>query len=90
MSNENVHPAFKGILDSISGNVGEDKLPTSEGDKTIPEIMDHLMWCSYRANRGYGCSSELLIKNGIGNAAMEERYQRELAKNSAANPNALN
>jgi hypothetical protein len=53
-------------------------IPTDQGNKTIPEIMDHLMWCSYRANRGYGCSSELLIKNGIGNAAMEERYQREL------------
>lgn len=89
MSNENVNSIFKPILDSISGGENykvsipdpyeeDGKIPTSDGLKTIPEIMDNLMWCSYRANRGYGSSSELLIKNGIGNIAMEERYQREL------------
>jgi hypothetical protein len=77
MSNENVHPAFKGILDSISGESPRDTLPTSEGDKTIPEIMDCLMWGSYNANRGYGCTHEQLVRFGIGNDAMRERYDWE-------------
>ena len=55
----------------------EGKIPTSEGNKTIPEIMDHLMWCSYRANRGYGCSHEGLVRIGIGNEAMKTRYDNE-------------
>ena len=88
MSNENVHPAFKDILDSISGDAkynvtvpdpydDEGKIPTSEGDKTIPEIMDCLMWGSYNANRGYGCTHEQLVRFGIGNDSMRERYDRE-------------
>jgi hypothetical protein len=77
MSNENVHPAFKGILDSIAGEMPEETLPTSEGDKTIPEIMDCLMWGSYNANRGYGCAHEQLVRFGIGNDSMRERYDRE-------------
>jgi hypothetical protein len=77
MGNENVHSAFKGILDSISGDIPQDTLPTSEGDKTIPEIMDSLMWGSYNANRGYGCTHEQLVRFGIGNDSMRERYDRE-------------
>ena len=50
-------------------------IPTSEGQKTIPEIMDSLMWGSYSANRGYGMSHERLIQWGIGNEAMKERYE---------------
>lgn len=55
--------------------LGEDKIPTSEGDKTIGQIMDCLMWGSYASNRDYGCSHELLVKNGIGNEAMRLRYE---------------
>jgi hypothetical protein len=78
MSNENVHPIFHGILDAISGNIPQDTIPTSEGGKTIPEVMDHLMWCSYRANRGYGCSHEGLVRIGIGNEAMRLKYESEI------------
>lgn len=55
----------------------EETIPTSEGDKTAPEIMDHLMWSSYKANREYGCSHEGLVRIGIGNEAMRQRYELE-------------
>lgn len=54
-----------------------DKIPTSEGSKTIPEIMDSLMWGSYNANRGYGCTHEQLVKIGIGNNDMRIKYETE-------------
>lgn len=53
---------------------GEEKIPTSEGIKTVPEIMDCLMWGSYAANRDGGMSHEQLAKWGIGNEAMRNRY----------------
>ncbi len=53
----------------------DQKIPTNQGLKTIPEIMDALMWGSYKANRDYGCSHELLVKNGIGNDAMKQLYE---------------
>lgn len=77
MANDNIHPIFKGLLDSISGAATTDTLPTSEGEKTIPEIMDHLMWASYKANRGYGCSHDGLVKIGVGTDAMRLRYDQE-------------
>jgi hypothetical protein len=83
MSNENVHPIFAPILDSISG----DKIPTDHGNKSIPEIMDHLQWCSYKANRGYGCSHEGLVRIGIGNEAMRLRYENELKTTSNGHTN---
>lgn len=52
-------------------------IPTNHGNLTIPEIMDHLMWSSYKANRDYGCSHEGLVRIGVGNEAMKERYERE-------------
>ena len=56
----------------------ESKIPTSEGDKTIPEIMDHLQWCSYKSHRDRGETSDaLLIKHGIGTPAMAKRYEKE-------------
>lgn len=73
MSNDNVHPIFKGLLDSISGET----LPTSEGDRTIPQVMDSLMWGSYKANRGYGLTHEQLVKAGIGTPEMKIRYEQE-------------
>lgn len=39
------------------------------------------MWSSYKANRGYGCSHEGLIKIGIGNDAMRDRYELERQAN---------
>jgi len=78
MSNENVHPFFASILDALSGNLStRETIPTTQGDKTIPEIMDHLQWCSYKANRGYGCSHEALMSIGIGNEAMRLKYDSE-------------
>jgi len=59
-------------------NKMESKIPTSEGQQTIPEIMDHLAWCAYKANRGYGCSHEGLVRIGLGNEAMRQRYEREI------------
>lgn len=52
----------------------ENKIPTNQGDKTVAEIMDGLMWGSYSANRGYGMTHEQLISLGIGNDAMKFRY----------------
>lgn len=52
-------------------------ISTNQGNQTIPQIMDHLMWSSYKTNRGYGCSHEGLVNIGIGNDAMKERYELE-------------
>ena len=93
MSNDRVHPVFGPILDAIQGKKyevsipqpydEEGKIPTSEGNKTIPEIMDHLMWCSYKSHRDRGeTSHELLVKNGIGNEAMKFRYNNEFKTNN--------
>lgn len=56
----------------------ENTTPTNLGQKTVPQIMDHLIWSSYKANRGYGCSHEGLVRIGIGNDAMKERYELEM------------
>lgn len=53
---------------------------TSEGKKSIPQIMDRLMYGSYSANRGYGATHELLVKNGIGNDQMKEIYEKSIIK----------
>lgn len=53
----------------------EDKIPTNHGEKTIPEIFDMLMWGSYKSNRDQGCSHETLVKFGIGNDQMKQRYE---------------
>lgn len=52
-------------------------LPTNHGDKTIPQIMDHLTYSCYRYNRDLGCSHEGLVRIGVGNGAMKERYELE-------------
>jgi hypothetical protein len=52
-----------------------DKIPTNQGDKTIPEIMDVLMWGSYKSNRDQGMSHEMLVKHGIGNEQMKTKYE---------------
>lgn len=49
-------------------------IPTDKGLKTIPEIMDCLMWGSYRANRDGGCTHEQLVKIGIGNDQLKAKY----------------
>lgn len=59
----------------------DNTIPTNQGHLTVPQIMDHLMWSSYKANRGYGCSHEGLIKIGIGNDAMRDRYELERQAN---------
>lgn len=61
----------------------EGRIPTDQGPKTIPEIMDVLMWGSYKSHRDRGeTSHDTLVKFGIGNEAMRERYEREKLKNS--------
>ncbi len=56
----------------------ETKIPTNRGNLTIPEMMDILMWGSYKANRDLGASHENLIKCGIGNDDMKAKYESEL------------
>lgn len=55
-----------------------DTIQTGKGDKTIPEIMDSLMWGSYVANRDEGMSHESLVRFGIGNDQMKQRYESQL------------
>ncbi len=50
-------------------------IPTNEGLKTVPEIMDTLMYSSYAANRGYGMTHEQLLSIGIGNEEMRIKYE---------------
>lgn len=76
----NVHPIFDDLLNAFSGQPSADKISTNEGDKTVPEIMDHLMWSSYKTNRDLGCSHEGLVRIGVGNDAMKERYELEKQK----------
>lgn len=72
----NVHPIFARLLDSVNPTI-----PTNQGDKTILEIVDHLTYASYRHNRDEGCSHEGLVRIGVGNEKMKERYEWErLAK----------
>ena len=52
-------------------------IPTTEGNKTIPEIMNALMYGSYSANRGYGMTHEQLLRIGIGNEQMKEAYEKQ-------------
>jgi len=55
----------------------DNTIPTNHGNLTVPQIMDELMYSSYRANRGYGCSHEGLVRIGVGNEAMKGRYELE-------------
>ena len=55
-----------------------DKIPTNQGEKTVPEIMDILMYGSYAANRGYGVSHDRLVNFGIGNDAIRIKYESQL------------
>lgn len=55
----------------------ENTIPTTEGNKTIPEIMNTLMYGSYSANRGYGMTHEQLLSIGIGNEQMKEAYEKQ-------------
>lgn len=60
-------------------------IQTNQGPMSAESIVDHLTYCSYAANRGYGMSAEALAKfwpkTG---AAMEAKYQAEIAINNAA------
>lgn len=53
-------------------------IPTSHGNLTIDQIMDKVEYEAYEANRNYGASHELLVKNGIGNEEMKIRYESKL------------
>lgn len=55
-------------------------LPTSEGQQTIPEIMETLAYSSYCANRDYGMTHEQLVRIGIGNDAMKLCYESNKPK----------
>lgn len=52
-----------------------DELNTNHGNITLPEVMDILMWGSYKANRDIGVKHETLIKFGIGNNEMKLKYE---------------
>jgi hypothetical protein len=47
---------------------------TNLGPMTGQQIVDHLTWCSYKAQRDYGISHERLIRFGLGNDAMDKKY----------------
>lgn len=49
-------------------------LPTNQGDKTIPEILDTLMYSSYQTNRDGGLTHEQLVSIGVGNDKMKSKY----------------
>ncbi len=61
----------------------QNKIPTSEGNKSIPEIFSMLMYGSYKANRGYGMTHEQLLSIGIGNEAMRAKYEAENVENES-------
>ena len=52
---------------------------TTTVDKRSLQIMNSLMWGSYKANRGYGLTHEQLLSIGIGNDLMKQRYEKETA-----------
>jgi hypothetical protein len=53
-------------------------IPTNKGQLSIGQILDELAYSSYATQRNYGCSHELLAKNGLGNDQFKERYESEL------------
>lgn len=53
----------------------QETIPTNQGNLTIAQIMDSLMWSSYKGNRDAGVTHELLISYGIGNEEMKKRYE---------------
>lgn len=52
-------------------------IPTSEGNKTIPQILERLEYGSYAANRDNGMTHEQLLSIGIGNDGMKFEYESE-------------
>jgi hypothetical protein len=52
-------------------------LPTNQGDKSIPEILDILSYNSYAANRDYGATHEQLVRVGIGNDLFKLKYEQD-------------
>lgn len=53
-------------------------LKTSIGEVTEAQLIDHLTYCSFKANRGYGMSAEAYGRLlNIDTTAYEARYQRE-------------
>jgi hypothetical protein len=78
MNNDHVHPVFQGILNSLdTPATGAEKIHTNRGEMTINEVVDHLKYSSYHANRGYGMTHEQLVSIGIGNDAFREKYENE-------------
>lgn len=55
----------------------DEKIPTSQGFQTIPEIFSALMYSSYEANRVLGMSHEALVKLGIGNEDMRIKFESQ-------------
>lgn len=55
--------------------------PSIQKLNSISEVMDCLMWGAYKANRGYGCSHEQLVKIGVGNDSMRDRYDSQYNHN---------
>jgi hypothetical protein len=47
---------------------------TNLGPMTGGQIVDHLTWCSYKAQREYGVSHERLMKFGLGTEEMDKRF----------------
>lgn len=63
--------------------MNNETIPTSQGNKTIDQIMDQLAYGSYSANRGYGMTHEQLLSIGIGNDAMKAKYESQTKPKNA-------
>lgn len=52
-------------------------IPTSKGDLTPEQILDHLIYSSYKVQRQSGCTHEQLMRIGLGKQEYNERYNKE-------------
>lgn len=69
---------MKDLFDMLSNAFNPaQKLKTNLGEKVPMEIISHLEYCSYKANRELGIPHESLVKIGIGNLIMKEKYESE-------------
>lgn len=76
-SNSHVNQLFQNILNCFTDPTGQpETIPTDNGDSTVSEITDRLLYGSYEANRGYGLSHEQLVNLGIGNDQFKTAYEQ--------------
>jgi hypothetical protein len=84
MQNENLHPLFNEILHSFFPghqspieNSKDETIPTSIGDKTPAQILNHLGYCTYKAQRDLGMSHDRLVFHKLATDEYLIRYEEE-------------